>query len=418
MKIKNILGREVYDSQGFPTLACDIFLENNRYVTSIVPAGTSTGLFEACELRDGGERLMGKGVKKAIKIIETKIAPLFVGEEIDAVEMDRKLLELDPSEQKNVLGGNTMIAVSMALFKAHAKSLDLELYDFIARVLDNPTISLPVPLINVINGGAHGDARLPIQEFLLIPHGVENFTQAMQVSAEVFHVLKGLLEKQGRSTALGAEGGFMPTFENIEQPFDLIMEAVTAAGYSKDMFGIGVDVAATQFYDDKKKTYSWFGENKTAEQMIDVYASLSDKYPLLLIEDGLAEQEWDNWTLMMEQLGTSVYLIADDLVVSNIYHVAKAVKKSAANGIIIKPNQVGTISQIFESVMLCKEYDLNMVASHRSRDSEDTFIADLAVGIGAQFIKTGGLMRSERLSKYNRLLFIEELQSLIDLEEL
>ncbi|HJM68709.1 MAG TPA: phosphopyruvate hydratase [Candidatus Babeliales bacterium] len=414
MKIKNLLGREVYDSQGFPTLACDIFLENGTHVTSIVPAGTSTGQFEACELRDGGERLMGKGVQKAIANIADKIAPLFVGKEIDALEMDAQLLELDPSEKKDVLGGNTMIGVSMALFKAHAKSLNIELYDFIARVLGNPTISLPVPLINVINGGAHGDARLPIQEFLIIPHGMKTFAAAMQASAEVFHILKQQLHEQGLSTALGAEGGFMPVFENINQPFDCIMKAITTAGFDETTFGIGVDVAATQFYDQTSKKYSWFGESKSAKEMIDVYKGLADKYPLLLIEDGLAEDDWDNCTVMMEELGSSLYLVADDLVVSNIYHIAKAIKQTAANAVILKPNQVGTVTQIFESVELCKEYKLNMVASHRSRDSEDTFIADLSVGVGAQFIKTGGLMRSERLAKYNRLLFIEESQALLN----
>ena len=272
----------------------------------------------------------------------------------------------------------------------------------------------PVPLINVINGGAHGDQRLPIQEFLIIPHGMANFTQAMQASAEVFHTLKGLLEKQGYSTALGKEGGFMPTFDSIEQPFDIIMQAVKAAGYSDETFGIGVDVAATQFYDEKKQEYMWFGKAKTATEMIDIYKGLTDKYPLLLIEDGLAEQDWDHWKEMMTVLGSSAYIVADDLVVSNVYHIAKAIKTIAANAVIIKPNQVGTVTQVFEAAELCKEYNLHMVASHRSRDSEDTFIADLAVGIGAQFIKTGGLMRSERLSKYNRLLFIEEVQSKLD----
>ncbi|OGB97179.1 phosphopyruvate hydratase [candidate division TM6 bacterium RIFCSPHIGHO2_12_FULL_36_22] len=414
MKIKNILGREVYDSQGFPTLACDIFLENNTHVTAIVPAGTSTGHLEVCELRDGGKRLMGKGVQKAIANIANKIAPLFIGQEIDALEMDAQLLELDPTERKDILGGNTMIGVSMALFKAHAKALNIELYDFIARVLGNPTISLPVPLINVINGGAHGDARLPIQEFLIIPHGTQSFSAAMQASAEVFHTLKTLLQEQGFSTALGAEGGFMPVFDNINQPFDCIMQAIAIAGYDETTFGIGVDVASTQFYDEASKKYNWFGKSKSAQDMIDIYKQLADKYPLLLIEDGLAEQDWENWPIMMQELGSSLYLVADDLVVSNIYHIAKAIKKIAANAVIIKPNQVGTITQIFEAVELCKEYNLNMVASHRSRDSEDTFIADLAVGVGAQFIKSGGLMRSERLAKYNRLLFIEEAQIQFD----
>lgn len=409
MIIQKIVGREVYDSQGFPTLACDIFLDDNKYATAVVPAGTSTGKYEAVELRDGGDRLMGLGVLNAITVIETQIAPLFVGRQINAVEMDAELAALDESEQKSLLGGNTIIAVSMALFKVHAKALDLELFDFIARVLGQDTISLPVPLINLINGGAHGDARLPIQEFLLIPHGIETFAQAMQMSAEVFHTLKGILEADKRSTALGKEGGFMPVFETIEQPFDYIMKAIKEAGYDENVFGIGVDVAATQFYDPKTEKYHWFGDKLSGSELIGVYQHLAEHYPLLLIEDGLAEEDWTHWPIMMEELGADIFLIADDLAVSNVFHIAKVIKNAAANGVIIKPNQVGLVSQCFESIELCKEYDLNIVASHRSRDSEDTFIADFAVGSGAQFIKTGGLMRSERLAKYNRLLFIEQL---------
>lgn len=409
MKIAEIHGREIYDSRGLPTIACELVLENGVYVTSYVPSGASKGSKEALELRDGGERLLGKGVKQAITNIDNIIAPHFLGENINAIEMDQKLIQLDLTEQKTKLGANTMLAVSMALFKAHAAELDIELYDFIARSLDISEVSLPIPLINVINGGSHAENNLSIQEYLIIPYNVSTFAQAMEAAAEVFYALKSLLKQHGKLTYTGDEGGFAPNFDNDIEPLDFIMQAVAQVGYDSSTIALGLDIAASQMYDKATHQYRLGDRLLTTDQMIMLYEKIVETYPIIYLEDSLEENDWKGWQLLKKKLGSDVRIIGDDLLVTNQSLISKAIQEDVANGAIIKPNQVGTVSEAINSVLLCQENKWAVVASHRSGETCDTFIADLALGVNAHYIKFGGLTHSERLSKYNRLLQIEYL---------
>jgi len=412
MKIAEIHAREIYDSRGMPTIACEIVLDNGSYVTSMVPSGSSVGKYEAFELRDGGERLMGKGVKKAIDNIHTKIAPHFLNREINAIEMDQELIELDPSARKEVLGANATLAVSMAFFRAHASDLGIELYDFIAQSLEMVETSLPVPLINVINGGSHANNNLTIQEYLIVPFGVSNFAQAMEVAIEIFHTLKHLLQKNGKSTCTGDEGGFAPDFVNDIEPLDYIIKAIKDAGYDESTVGLGLDVAASEFYDKGQNLYRIRDNILTTERLIDFYQQLLERYPIVYLEDGIVEHDWNGWSLLNKKLGDHVRVIGDDLLATRVERIVEAVEKDVVNGAIIKPNQVGTVSESIQAVLLCQERSLTTVASHRSGETSDTFIADFALGVNTNYIKCGGCSHSERLAKYNRLLQIEYLRSI------
>ncbi len=411
MKIAEIHAREIYDSRGLPTIACEIVLDNGSYVTSNVPSGASVGKLESLELRDGGERLLGKGVTKAIENIHTKIAPHFLNRELNAVEMDQELMALDSSSQKKTFGANATLAVSMGLFRAHASVLGIELYDFIARSLDLTQTAFPIPLINVINGGVHADNNLSIQEYLIIPFGVQTFAQSMEVGVEVYQALKILLKKAGKSTLTGDEGGFASHFSDNLEPLDFIMQAISQAGYDSSTVTLGLDVASSTFYDKRVQMYHLGSEHYTTEELINFYKKLIERYPITYLEDGLDEEDWVGWSLLKKTIGDRVQVIGDDLLVTNIERIMMAVEKDAVGGAIIKPNQIGTVTEAIQAVLMCQETGLTTIASHRSGETSDTFIADFALGVNANYMKCGGCRHSERLSKYNRLLQIEYLRS-------
>ena len=411
MKIAEIHARQIYNSRGMPTIACELIFDNGSYVTSMIPSGASVGKYEALELRDGGERLMGKGVEHAIANINEKIAPILIDREINVVEMDQELIELDGTPQKKVLGANATLAVSMALFKAHASDVGIELYDFIAQMLDLVEVSLPIPLINMINGASHASNNLSIQEYLVIPFGVKSFAQAMEMSVDIFHVLKRLLAEDGKSILTGDEGGFAPNFKDDFEPLEYIMRAIKEAGFDESSVGLGLDVAATTFYDPEQKLYHLNNDFFTSSQLIELYQKIAAKYPLMYLEDGLAETDWNGWIELKKQLGKNVRIVGDDLLVTNIERIALAAEKEAANGAILKPNQIGTVTEAIQAALLCKEYGFSTIASHRSGETCDAFIADFALGINADYVKFGGCSHSERLSKYNRLLQIEYLRA-------
>lgn len=410
MKIAEIHARQIYDSRGMPTIACELIFDNGSYVTSMIPSGASLGMLEALELRDGGARLMGKGVEKAIANIHEKIAPHFIGREINAVEMDQQLIELDSSPQKKNLGANATLAVSMAFFKAHASDVGVELYDFIAQSLGLVETSMPVPLINFINGGLHASNNLAIQEYLVIPFGISSFEQAMEIAIEIFYALKCLLEKKGKTIYTGDEGGFAPDFANSTEPLDYLMAAIKEAGYDSSMVGLGIDVAANTFFDTTQSLYFIDGEAFISDELIEFYKKLIDRYPIIYLEDGLAENDWNGWIKLKKTLGNKTRIVGDDLLVTNTERISMAVEKDAVSGAIIKPNQIGTVSEAIQAVLLCQEFGLSTIASHRSGETCDTFIADFALGVKTNYVKFGGCTHSERLSKYNRLLQIEYLR--------
>ena len=406
MVITQIHAREVYDSRGFPTVACDMCLQDGTWVTAMVPSGASVGIHEALELRDGGNRLQGKGVLKAIEHIYQRIAPQFVNREINAIDMDQELLALDNSPQKSVLGSNAMLAVSMALFRAHAQALGIELYDFIARSLDYDEISLPIPMFNVLNGGRHAHNNLSVQEYLLIPTHARSFEQAMEMGVEVFHALKSLLRNKGKSVCTGDEGGFAPAFTNSIEPLEFLLSALEKTGLVKHM-GIGLDVAASEFFDVKQKNYRLDGKVLGSQELIDWYVELVNNFPIISLEDPFAQDDWASWAALKRRLGKAVHIVGDDLLVTNVERIVYAIEHDAANAVIIKPNQIGTVSEAIAAVLQAQEAGWQVVASHRSGETTDTFIADFAVGVRANFAKFGGCSHGERLVKYNRLLQIE-----------
>jgi enolase len=411
MKISRIVSRSVYDCCGLPTVACDIFLDDGSHVTAVAPSGTSVGSFELPELRDGGQQLRGLGVKKTIKAIEENLKPLLEGKNIDALAMDAQLAALAQSSDSKAIGGNGLIAVSMALYRAHAHSLSIELFHFIHSVLGFENFSIPMPLINVINGGSHtADGVCPVQEFLIIPVGGKNLTERIVATADVCCALEDLFKEKKYSRVRGLEGGFVAPCAHVRENIVVIQEAIARAGYDKHFFAFGLDVAATQFFDSEQKTYLWQGQKITTKQLVAKYAELLDEFPIIYLEDGLAEDDWDGWSYLNDALSSrDIFIVGDDLTASSMERVAYAIKHKAINSVILKPNQVGTVYGLFETVSLCKEFDVTMISSHRSRETEDTFIVDFAVGATSRFIKLGGMYHSERLAKYNRLLFIERL---------
>ena len=407
--IREIKGRQVIDSRGNPTVEAEVTLESGAKGRAAVPSGASTGEKEAIELRDGDKkRWMGKGVSKAVGNISKTIAPELLGRDaLDQVGIDQAMIELDGTKTKGKLGANAILGVSLAVAKAAAIETGQPLYRYLggtnARVL-------PVPLMNIINGGAHADNRLDLQEFMIVPIGASHFSEAVRMSTEVFHALKALLKKKGLSTAVGDEGGFAPDLQSNEEALTLIMEAIEEAGYQpgQDM-ALALDCAASELYD--KNRYVLEAEKtreRSSEEMIAYYGKLLDRYPILSIEDGLSEVDWKGWRLLTEKLGERVQLVGDDIFVTNVEIFAKGIDEGIGNSILIKLNQIGTLTETLEAIELAKRSGYTAIISHRSGETEDTTIADVAVATNSGLIKTGSLSRTDRVAKYNQLLRIEE----------
>ena len=406
--IVDIIGREVIDSRGNPTVECDVLLESGVMGRAAVPSGASTGSREAIELRDGdAKRYFGKGVLKACENINTEISEAIMG--LDANEqafLDRTLIELDGTENKARLGANAMLAVSMAVAKAAAEEAGLPLYRYLGG---SGAMQMPVPMMNVINGGAHADNNLDIQEFMIIPVGAPSFKEAIRYGAEVFHTLKKILHKKGMNTAVGDEGGFAPSLASHEDAIKLIMQAIEEAGYEPGtQIAIGLDCAASEFYKDGKYHLEGEGMVLSAEEFTNLLATWCDKYPIISIEDAMHEGDWAGWAHLTQALGKKVQLVGDDLFVTNTKILKEGIQKDIANSILIKINQIGTLTETFAAIEMAKRAGYTAVISHRSGETEDSTIADIAVGTNALQIKTGSMSRSDRMAKYNQLLRIEE----------
>jgi len=407
--IVDIVGREILDSRGNPTVECDVLLEGGIMGRAAVPSGASTGSREALELRDGDDaRYLGKGVQQAVEHINTEICEAVLG--LDATEqafLDQTLIELDGTEGKTRLGANALLAVSMAVARAAAEDTGLPLYRYFGGM---GAVQLPVPMMNVINGGAHANNSLDLQEFMVIPVGASSFREALRWGAEIFHTLKKIIHEQGMSTAVGDEGGFTPSVANHEAAIALMLQAIDKAGYSAgEQIALGLDCAASEFYQDGKYVLAGEGGLQlSAAQWTDMLATWCDKYPIVSIEDGMAEGDWEGWKILTERLGNKVQLVGDDLFVTNTKILQEGIDKGIANSILIKINQIGTLSETFAAIELAKRAGYTAVISHRSGETEDTTIADIAVATNAGQIKTGSLSRSDRIAKYNQLLRIEE----------
>ena len=408
MKITRVAAHEIFDSRGLPTVQCIIELQGGSTVSASVPSGASRGSFEAVELRDGGKRLMGKGVLKAVDAIESALAPIVIGKVPNVVETDIEMLHMDGTDDKSRLGANAMLAVSIALCKAQALSEGMTLYELITYLCDFELISLPCPMFNMINGGAHASNKLQVQECMVVPVGISSFREAMEVGVTIFHALKNILRKKGKSTNVGDEGGFAPEFDDEQEALDCLVEAIEHAHLGENVSAmISLDIAASQFFDEQTKQYRWHGKLVSMQKLVAYYGELTQHYPLYSIEDGLHEQDWTGWQHMMAELSGTVQVVGDDLFATNAERIWQGISDVAANHAIIKPNQVGTVTETLQAVKLCKENDIGVTISHRSGETNDTFIADLAVGVSAPHIKAGGLCRGERMAKYNRLLAIE-----------
>ncbi len=406
--IVDIIGREVLDSRGNPTVECDVLLESGVMGRAAVPSGASTGSREAIELRDGDKsRYLGKGVLQAVENINTEISEALMG--LDATEqayVDRTLIDLDGTENKSRLGANATLAVSMAVAKAAAEESGLQLYRYFGG---SGAMALPVPMMNVINGGAHANNSLDLQEFMIIPVGAPTFREAVRYGAEVFHALKKLIHDAGMSTAVGDEGGFAPSVENHEAAIRLILQAIEKAGYEPGrQIALGLDCAASEFYKEGRYHLAGEGLSLNAADFANLLSTWCDKYPIISIEDGMAENDWDGWKLLTDVLGEKVQLVGDDLFVTNTRILQQGIDEGIANSILIKINQIGTLTETFAAIELAKRYNYTSVVSHRSGETEDVTIADIAVATNALQIKTGSLSRTDRIAKYNQLLRIEE----------
>ena len=407
MKIKKLSAYEVIDSRGNPTVECELILEDGTKATAIVPSGASTGEREALELRDGGERFHGKGVQKACDNVNKIIAKKLVGINCaDQQKIDQIMLDLDGTEFKTNLGANALLSVSLAVAKANAISKNKELFKHLGK-----GTKLPVPMMNVINGGAHADSNVDFQEYMIMPIGANSFKHAMQMASETFVELRKIIKAKGYSTGVGDEGGFAPNFKNNEEPLEAIVEAIKNAGYvpGKDI-AIAMDVAASEFYDKDSKKYilsKSSNEKLSTKDMIGWFADLVKKYPIISIEDPLSENDWAGWAKITAKLGKKIQIVGDDVFVTNPKILREGIEKGVANAILIKLNQIGTLSETLETIALAKENGYNTVISHRSGESEDTFIADLAVAVDAGQIKTGSISRTDRVAKYNQLIRIE-----------
>ncbi|MCI6207076.1 MAG: phosphopyruvate hydratase [Corynebacterium glucuronolyticum] len=403
--IEDLTAREILDSRGNPTVEVDVVLADGAFGRAAVPSGASTGVHEAHELRDGGDRYQGKGVEKAVANVDDKIADAIVG--IDATDqrlVDNAMIELDGSENKSNLGANAILGVSMAVARAAAQSADLPLY----RYIGGPTANvLPVPMMNILNGGAHADSGVDVQEFMIAPIGFDSFREALRAGAEVYHTLKSVIKEKGLSTGLGDEGGFAPSVDSTKAALDLIVEAIKKAGFEpgKDI-ALALDVASSEFYKDGK--YHFEGGEHTAEEMAKVYEDLIANYPIVSIEDPLQEDDWEGYTSLTATIGEKVQIVGDDFFVTNPARLKEGIEKKAANALLVKVNQIGSLTETFDAVEMAHRAGYHTMMSHRSGETEDTTIADLAVALGCGQIKTGAPARSERVAKYNRLLRIEE----------
>ena len=415
LKIESIYARQILDSRGNPTVEVEVQVEGGYVGRASVPSGASTGAFEAVELRDGDKKVyMGKGVTKAVDNVNNIIAPEIEGMNVlDQTAIDKAMIKLDGTENKGKLGANAILGVSLAVARAAAEALGLSLYQYIGGVNAK---KLPVPMMNVLNGGKHADSSLNIQEFLIMPVGAKSFAEALRWCSEVFHNLKAILKAQGLSTAVGDEGGFAPDLASDEDALKILVEAIEKAGYTpgKD-FKLAFDCAATEMYDEAKKIgkdglyYFWKTDKLfTTDELVDYYAELVEKYPVVSIEDGLAEEDWDGWKKLTDKLGKKIQLIGDDLFVTNTKRIAKGIKLGVTNSVLIKLNQIGTLTETLDAIRMANKAGYTAVVSHRSGETEDTTIADLVVAVNAGQIKTGAPSRTERVAKYNQLLRIEE----------
>ena len=407
-EIVDVVARQILDSRCFPTVEVEVYLEDGTVGRAAVPSGASTGMFEAVELRDGDKsNYLGKGVLKAVQNVNDTIAEELIGCNVyDQTYIDKMLIELDGTHNKGNLGANAILGVSLAVANAAAKSLDLPLYQYIGGV--NAKV-LPVPMMNIINGGSHADNSVDLQEFMVMPAGADTFSNALKMCAEVYHTLKKILHDKGYSTAIGDEGGFAPNLKSNEEAIGVIIEAITAAGYEagKDMF-IAIDAASSEYYKDGKYVLEHEGKTLTSAEMVDFLEAWVDKYPIISIEDGMAEEDWDGWKLLTERLGKKVQLVGDDLFVTNTERLERGINLGVSNSILIKLNQIGTLTETLNAIEMANRAGYTAVVSHRSGETEDTTIADLVVAVNAGQIKTGAPARSERVAKYNQLIRIEE----------
>jgi enolase len=411
MEIVKVVGREILDSRGNPTVEADVLLADGSLGRAAVPSGASTGEHEAVELRDGdADRYQGKGTQKAVKNILKKIAPEVTGMEAeDQAALDRKMIELDGTPNKGKLGANAILAVSMASARAAAQSHDVPLYRYLGGVSAN---LLPVPQMNILNGGVHADNSVDPQEFMIVPHGAPKFSEALRMGVEVFHTLKGVLKKRGYATSVGDEGGFAPNLKSNEEALEVVLEAITKAGYAPgEQISLAIDPAASEFYDSEKRKYVFRKSDKserTSDQMIQFWANWVRQYPILSLEDGMSENDWDGWQALTQALGSKIQLVGDDIFVTNSELFAKGIEKGIGNSILIKLNQIGSVTETLETMQMATAAHYTQVVSHRSGETEDAFIADFVVATRAGQIKTGSLSRTDRIAKYNQLLRIEE----------
>ncbi|MFD2613995.1 phosphopyruvate hydratase [Paenibacillus gansuensis] len=406
--ISDVYAREVLDSRGNPTVEVEVYLESGAVGRAIVPSGASTGAYEAVELRDGDKsRYLGKGVLKAVENVNEIIAPEIIGlDALDQVGVDQKMIELDGTPNKAKLGANAILAVSMATARAAAEALDVPLYVYLGGFNAK---TLPVPMMNIINGGEHADNNIDVQEFMVLPVGAENFKEALRIGAEIFHSLKGVLKEKGLNTAVGDEGGFAPNLGSNEEALQTIIAAIEKAGYKpgEDVF-LGMDVASTEFFKDGKYHLEGEGKSYTSAEFVDFLAAWVDKYPIITIEDGCSEDDWEGWKLLTEKLGGKVQLVGDDLFVTNTERLSQGIERGIGNSILVKVNQIGTLTETFDAIEMAKRAGYTAVISHRSGESEDSTIADIAVATNAGQIKTGAPSRTDRVAKYNQLLRIED----------
>ncbi len=405
--INAIVAREILDSRGNPTVECDVYLDSGVFGRAAVPSGASTGVREALELRDKDARYNGKGVLKAVENIHTKIQPALIGFDVtQQASIDAQMIEADGTENKSQFGANAILGVSMACARAAANYVGQPLYRYLGGA---GAVQMPVPMMNVINGGAHANNNLDLQEFMIIPVGAPSFSEAVRYGAETFHALKKIINARGMSTAVGDEGGFAPNIDSHEEAIELIIEAIQAAGYvpGRDI-AIGLDCASSEFFEDGRYVQKGQGKSYTADEWIDVLENWVGRYPIISIEDGMAEGDWEGWKKLTDRLGRRVQLVGDDLFVTNPKILREGIQKGVANSILIKVNQVGSLTETLAAIEMAKRAGYSVVVSHRSGETEDSFIADLAVAVNAGQIKTGSMSRSDRIAKYNQLLRIEE----------
>lgn len=405
--IEDIYARQILDSRGNPTVEVDVKLTNGVKGRAAVPSGASTGIFEALELRDGDKsKYMGKSVQKAVDNVNNIIAPELIGEKAShQKEIDTFMIDMDGTENKSKLGANAILGVSLAVAKAASKAYDMALYRYLGGI---NALTLPIPMMNIINGGAHADNNIDFQEFMIAPVGAESFSHAIEMGCNVFHTLKSVLKNKGMATSVGDEGGFAPNLQSNAEGIEVILEAIDKAGYNTDQIKICLDVASSEFYENGK--YNLKGEDKSFDnkEMTDFLEGWVKKYPIISIEDGMAEQDWEGWEMLTQRIGNHCQLVGDDLFVTNTRRLADGIKRNVANSILIKVNQIGTLSETLDAISMAHAAGYTTIISHRSGETEDTFIADLAVAVNSGQIKTGSASRSDRMAKYNQLLRIEQ----------